>query len=168
MTRRTPLWIRGRSDDSFKADLRRPCLDRHEYFDNSIEALAVCQSLCVNCPVFQDCTRWTLANYDRQPYFTYAGMSERVRARINAGEPYYDWRRDWNKRHRRYTKRRADEIYRVRYRSGRSKRAQAKAEMPPCPICLNHLTVNRSGRDRDSHQRYHCTSCKKTFQGEQL
>ena len=157
----------GRSDDSFKADDRRPCIGRHEYFDDTIEALAVCQSLCVTCPVFQDCTRWTLANYDRQPYFTFAGMNERVRARINTGEPYYDWRRDWNRRY--YTRRKAAKSSRTRYKSGRGKRAQARAEMPPCPICLSHMTVTRYGRDQTTNcQRYHCATCKKTFKGEPL
>lgn len=167
MTRHTPLWVRGRSDDSFKTDLRRPCIDRHEYFDTTIEALAVCQSLCVTCPVFQDCTRWTLENYDRQPYFTYAGMPEQVRARINAGEPYYDWRREWNKRY--WTGRKTAKAYRLRSRSGQGKRAQAKAEMPPCPLCLTHLAVTRYGRDQTTNcQRYHCADCRKTFQGESL
>lgn len=163
MTARTPLWIRGRSDDSFKADDRRPCIGRHEYFDDTIEALAVCQSLCVTCPVFQDCTRWTLSNYDRDPYFIYAGLTQDVRGRIHAGlESYYDWRKDWRRTH--LTERVAARKLRASYLAGERKRAKAKTEMPHCPHCDHQDAVRRNGF-QDGHQRYHCRTCNKAFQG---
>jgi len=71
---------------------------RDLFFQESIEALAQCQGLCVKCPLFQDCTRWTLANYEALEFGIFAGLTEQVRARIFYGaEEYYDWRRDWHR-----------------------------------------------------------------------
>jgi len=166
--RRTPIWVRGQATDDFLADQRRPCIGRDEYFQESLEALEVCQGLCVRCPVFQDCTRWTLANYDRQPYYIFAGLTQDVRGRIHAGiEVYYDWRQEWRKAH--LTQRIAARKLRENYQAGERKRARAKAEMPPCPHCGERATVFRNGRqaNKPDRQRYHCRTCNKNFLEEE-
>lgn len=166
MTRRTPLWAFGQATSDFLDDSRRPCVGRHEYFQESLEALEVCQGLCVTCPVFQDCTRWTLANYDRQPYYIFAGLTQDVRGRIHAGlESYYDWRKDWHRTH--LTERVAARKLRASYQAGERKRAKAKTEMPHCPHCGHQDTVCRNGlqEDRQHRQRYHCRTCDKNFLG---
>jgi hypothetical protein len=141
------------------------------FFDPSIEALASCQGICFRCPVFRECTRWTLANYKDFPNGTFAGLTEDVRGRIHAGiESYYDWRRDWSKRH--WAERIAAKRLRESYRAGERKRIQAKAEMPLCPYCNQQETVSRNGRSVNSllpdRQRYHCRNCNRNFLGEEL
>jgi|SRR5215831_9827100 len=112
--RRPPLWLRGRYNRSFLEDPRRQCIGKRDlFFDDSIEALAACQALCVKCPVFQDCTRWALANYDALEFGTFAGLSEQVRRRIAEGvEEYYDWRRNWHRTN--YIRKLAKRKYRER------------------------------------------------------
>jgi|SRR6516162_10185182 len=171
MTRRVPLWVRGRATDDFLEDPRRLCIGREEFFQETLEALEVCQGLCVRCPVFQDCTRWTLVNYDRQPYFIFAGLTQDVRGRIHAGiENYYDWRQDWRKAH--LSERIAARKLRQNYKAGERKRTQAKVEMPPCPYCDQRDMVCRNGRQVNivlpDRQRYHCRTCNRNFQGEEL
>lgn len=119
MTRRTPLWSRGRVSGQFLSDPRRMCLGHEqEYFGETLEALAICQSLCVKCPVFEACTRYALF-YAGEPGMTdgiWAGLTPHVRAKITREEnpePYYDWRREWNRKN--YTRIRA----RARYRRER-------------------------------------------------
>ena len=176
MTRRTPLWVRGRLDPDFDLDPRRACLTptgrvNELYFDDTIEALAACQAICVRCPVFRDCTRWTLANYEDFPYGIFAGMTEDVRRRIHQSkEVYYDWRQEWNRRH--LNERIAARKLRENYQAGERKRAQAKTEMPLCPFCHQQATVSRNGRQVNlvlsDRQRYHCRTCNRNFLGEEL
>jgi hypothetical protein len=176
MSHRTPLWVRGTIAPDFFSDPRRACLTptgrpNDLYFDDSIEALAACQAICVTCPLFQDCTRWTLANYPDLPYGIFAGLSEHVRARINAGATqYYDWRREWNNRY--YNGRKTQAAQRRLLRSGNGKRHRGKADMPPCPHCGQTEHVCRNGRSinvtRPDRQRHRCTDCQKNFVGEEL
>jgi hypothetical protein len=176
MNRRTPLWVRGTISPDFVNDPSRGChtptgRPNNLFFDDSIEALAACQAICVTCPVFRDCTRWTLANYQDLPFGIFAGLSEHVRARIHAGtEQYYDWRRDWNRRY--YSGRKAQAAQRRLLRSGEGKRRRSKDTMPPCPhcgqtdhVCLNGRSINAKRPDR---QRHRCTDCKKNFLGGEL
>jgi hypothetical protein len=160
--RRPPLWIRGKPTDEFLADPRRRCIGKGDlYFDNSPDALAACRTLCAKCPLFQDCTRWALANFESIQFYTVAGMSQHVRARIHAGlVEYYDWRPDW---------RRATGLAMTYYKRGSGKLAQAKQEMPPCDRCESPVAVTRYGRDRRTgRQRYQCKRCDVRFLGEEL
>jgi hypothetical protein len=141
------------------------------YFDEGIEALATCQSICVRCPVFRDCTRWALANYENLEYGTFAGLTQDVRRRIYQGkETYYDWRQEWNRRH--WKARLAAKTLRERYLAGERKRSLAKTDMPPCPLCDQQDYVSRNGRQthrgQPDRQRYHCRNCNRNFQGEEL
>jgi hypothetical protein len=175
MTRRTPLWVRGQLDPDFINDPRRACITptgrpNEIYFDDSIEALAACQAICVRCPVFRDCTRWTLGNYHNLEFGTFAGLTEQIRRRIYEDkEIYYDWRQEWNRRH--WSERLAAKTLRDNYRAGQRKRG-SKAEMPPCPYCEQQDNVARNGRQANSvlpdRQRYHCRACNRNFQGEEL
>lgn len=174
MTRRTPLWVRGVLDPNFT--LQGACITptgrvNELYFDDSIEALEACQAICVRCPVFRDCTRWTLSNYENLEFGTFAGLSEHVRKRIYQGrETYYDWRQDWTRRH--WKERLAAKRLREGYRAGDRKRTRSKGEMPPCPFCEGHDCVFRNGRQArrtlPDAQRYHCRICNKNFLGEEL
>jgi hypothetical protein len=176
MTHRTPLWVRGEATPDFMDDSRRACITptgrpNDLYFDDTLEALAATQAICVTCPLFQDCTRWTLANYPDLPYGIFAGLNEHVRTRINAGtEQYYDWRQDWNRRY--YSGRMAQATWKRLRRSGNSKRHQSKATVPPCPYCEQTEHVCHNGRSvnatRPDRQRYRCTTCKRNFLGEEL
>jgi hypothetical protein len=172
----TPLWVRGIASPDFLSDPRREC-DTHTgrfndlFFDESIEALAGAQAICVRCPLFQDCTRWALAHYDELHYGTFAGLTADVRARIHAGvEQYYDWRRSWNKRY--YSQRKAQAVEKRFLRAGNGKRRQSKVNMPSCPHCeeIDHVCLNGRSRNitRPDRQRYRCTACKKNFLGEEL
>jgi len=176
MTRKTPLWVRGAPSPDFWDDPRRGCATptgrpNDLFFGDTIEDLAACQAICVICPLFQDCTRWTLANYSDLSDGIFAGLTEQVRARINAGiEPYYDWRREWNKRY--WSGRKAQAAQKRLLREGNGKRSQSKAVMPPCPhchandrVCMNGRSTNAKRADR---QRYRCTGCQRNFVGEEL
>lgn len=149
----TPLWVRGRPSPDFLSDPRRMCMGKWElFFSESVEALEACQSLCLKCPLFQDCTRWALTR-DLE-FGTFAGLTPGVRVKIRAGTPYYDWRRGWNQRNR---------------RKPPGKRSRGRGEMPPCVNCETPDKVVRYGRSRESNrQRYWCRTCRKTFLGEQL
>jgi hypothetical protein len=176
MTRRTPLWVRGQLDPDFINDPRRACITptgrlNEIYFDDTIEALAACQAVCVRCPVFRDCTRWTLGNYDNLEYGTFAGLTQDVRRRIYQGkEIYYDWRQEWNRRH--WKARLAAKTLRENYRAGQRKRSRSKDGMPLCPFCDQRASVSRNGRQTNSvlpdRQRYHCRTCNRNFLGEEL
>jgi len=138
---------------------------RDTYFDDSLEALEIAQSLCVRCPLFQDCTRWTLS----QPFHyledgIFAGLTPVVRMRILTGKvEYYDWRREWNRRH--FARKRA----RQRLRQVRGKRRAGKTVMPPCATCGSTDNVCRNGMNGPrTRQRYRCTDCQATFYGEEL
>jgi hypothetical protein len=168
MTRRTPIWVRGEATPDFLADPRRKCIGKQDLFfdESTIEAVLVCQGLCASCPVFQACTRWTLymARQEGNPleFGVFAGLTPRVRERIAAGQPYYDWRRDWHRS--RYTKIRASRIY----KTGRTSPDPRPAQ-PPCPYCGSPIHVRRHGRDRPTNrQRYQCSSCHTSFLGETL
>lgn len=166
MTRRTPLWVGIRPTADFLDDPRRGCMTpngrvNNLFFGEAIEDLAACQAICVRCPVFRDCTRWTLANYDALEFGIFAGLNEHLRERLHAGvEQYYDWRQDWIRKY--YSTARAKRLL----RAGLGKRAQAKEEMPPCPRCGAESVV-RNGR-QGRYQRYHCHGCNRNFQGERL
>lgn len=165
----TPLWVQGAISRDFLADPRRMCVGKRDlYFDDSIDALAACQALCFQCPVFQACTRWTLGNYRDLPFGTFAGLNENLRARLAAGtEEYYDWRQGYNRRN--HVRRKADEISRALWKNGRGKSSQKKLEMPPCVNCGLPDAVSRYGRDRDTNrQRYQCGACRIRFLGEEL
>ena len=152
----TPLWVRGRPSPAFLSDPRRMCIGKWElFFDESIEALAACQALCVKCALFQECTRWALTR-DLE-FGVFAGLTPQVRSRIRlTGEQYYDWRRGWSRRRR--TKNRIS-----------GKFSQGRREMPPCVNCGLPDRVVRYGRSRESNrQRYQCRACRKTFLGETL
>jgi hypothetical protein len=164
--RQPPQWLEGGRrpiNDDFKADPRCRCIGRQEYFDESVEALEVCQSLCVRCSLFQDCTRWTLENYERQPFFIYAGMTASVREKIWMGAvEYYDWRREWHKRY--HLAKRARKALKTKL----GKRTRKDAELPPCPYCRSPR-VHRNGRTPDkSKQRYRCNNCRFSFYQEAL
>jgi hypothetical protein len=169
MTVRTPLWYRGRATPDFLTDERRGCVGKRDlYFDESIEALAACQAICVICPVFQACTRWAMAQHreGNLEFGIFAGLTPHVRDKIVDGKThYYDWRREWNRRH--YVSRIAAQSSRAAYKAGRGKRAQAKAEMPLCRFCGQQDRVCRYGRDR-GHQRYRCYACRASFLGEEM
>jgi hypothetical protein len=122
------------------------------FFDESVEALAACQALCVTCPLFQDCTRYALT-HDLE-FGIFAGLTPGVRTKIRAGTPYVDWRRGWKNRQR---------------RTPPGKRAKGRGEMPPCVKCESQDRIVRYGRSRESNrQRYLCKTCRATFLGEEL
>ena len=83
---------------------------------------------------------------------------------------YYDWRQDWRKAH--LSERIAARKLRQNYKAGERKRIQAKVEMPPCPYCDQRDMVCRNGRQVNivlpDRQRYHCRTCNRNFQGEEL
>jgi len=166
---RIPLWYRGRATPDFLDSGRCACIGKRDlYFDESIEALAACQAICVTCPVFQACTRWTMQQHrlGKLEFGIFAGLTPHVRDKIVEGkEPYYDWRREWNRRN--YVPRIAADVSRRAYKAGRGKRMQAKAEMPLCPFCGVRNRVCRYGRDRD-RQRYRCYTCRLSFLGEEM
>lgn len=173
MTRRTPLWVHGRLDPYFAA--QGACLTstgrpNDLYFDDSLEALAACQAICVRCPVFRDCVRFSLRNYPDLEVGIFAGLTADVRKRIyQRKEVFYDWRQDWNKRH--WTERLAAKKLREQYKAGERKRARSKGDNPPCPFCEQQAPVARNGRQANSvttRQRYHCKSCNRNFLGEEL
>lgn len=162
--RQPPAWLDGGQapTDDFKMDPRCRCIGRQEYFDESVEALEICQSLCVRCPMFQDCVRWTLDNFDRQPYFIYAGMTANVRHKINDGEmDFYDWRQEWHRNA--HLAKRARKILKNKL----GKRTRKDAELPPCPYCRSPK-VQRNGRTPTDKQRYRCGNCRFSFYQEAL
>lgn len=166
---RIPLWYRGYATPDFLDDPRRGCIGKRDlYFDESIEALAACQAICVLCPVFQDCTRWSMEQHrlGNLEFGIFAGLTPHIRDKIVAGQKaYYDWRREWNRHH--YVHRIAADSSRRAYRAGRGKRKQAKAEMPRCVRCDSRERVCRYGRE-GSHQRYRCYACRLSFLGKEL
>jgi predicted RNA-binding Zn-ribbon protein involved in translation (DUF1610 family) len=144
----------GRFNDVFFPD------EGHE-----IQALADAQAICARCPVFQDCTRWTLANYPNLEFGIFAGLTPSVREKLWNGDiDYYDWRQDWAKRW--YVTHRAQLRAKRLLEAGQGKRAQAKANMPVCPHCGQNSTVCRNGTVRNK-QRYRCTDCNKNFSQEE-
>lgn len=169
MNTRTPLWSRGRATPDFLDDPRRGCIGKRDlYFDESIEALAATQAICVVCTLFEDCTRWAIQQHrlGHLEFGIFAGLTPHVRDKIVEGEKaYYDWRRDWNRRH--YVPRMAAGTYRRAYRAGQSKRKRAKAEMPLCVRCHSRERVCRYGRER-RRQRYRCYACRLSFLGEEF
>ena len=169
-TRQPPLWLRGEVSTNFHDDPRKMCRGkRDQFFDESIEGLAACQALCVVCPLFRDCTRWTLSQPVRDLEFgIFAGLTPHVRAQIASGKvEYYDWRQDWHRYH--YTKKLAAAKSRQIYKTGRGKAVRTRLSMPPCAYCDDPAGVVRYGRAREtSQQRYRCRSCRKTFLGERL
>lgn len=100
---RDPWWLHegDPNDESFLECHDRPCIGRWNlYFSKELVDVARCRQLCSNCPVFEDCVRWTLAHFDLIEFGTVAGMSEQQRRRIDEGtERFKDWRRHWS-RHR--------------------------------------------------------------------
>lgn len=174
MTRRTPLWVHGRLDPYFAVNgacLTSTGRPNEIYFDDTIEALEACQAICVRCPVFRDCTRYSLTHYNDLEFGIFAGLTAGVRKRIHEGkEVYYDWRQDWNKRH--WAEKLAAKKLREQYRAGERKRAKSKEDMTPCPFCEQQDTVSRNGRQPRSmqpdRQRYHCRGCNRNFLGEEL
>lgn len=177
MSRRIPLWVRGQVTTDFLDDPRRACITptgRYNdlFFGETIEALeTVRNQFCGVCPLYRDCTRWILANYEDLPYGIYAGLSEETRKRIFEGkERYYDWRPEWHKRY--FSAMKAAAAQKSMIRSGQGKRQIGKADMPPCPHCHQSEKVCRNGRSTNQHapdrQRYRCMDCKKNFLGEEL
>jgi hypothetical protein len=164
------LWVHtNEPTDLFKRDPRCMCIDHQDiYFSEKWEDFARCQALCVQCPLFKDCTRWTLANYPDLPFGTFAGMHQDLRARIYSGrEDYYDWRQDWNRRE--YVRKVSRAVNRRNQRQGVSKRARKTEELPPCPLCECSEAVTRWGRDRETNrQLYRCVDCRKQWRGEEL
>lgn len=170
----TPLWVHGVLDPDFA--LRGACLTstgrpNEIYFDDTLEALEACQAICVRCPVFRDCTRYTLGHYNDLEFGIFAGLTADVRRRIHQGrETYYDWRQDWTRRH--WRERLAVKKLKEQYKAGDRKRSRSKDGMPPCPFCEGRDCVFRNGRQVNSvlptRQRYHCRACNRNFQGEEL
>jgi len=165
--RQPPLWLKGGRrpiTDSFKRDPRCGCIGKRDlYFDDSMEALAVAQSICARCPLFQDCTRWTLDNLDGLEYGIFAGLTPHVRSKIADGEPYYDWRREWSRAHY------ARKLVRARGRKYPLGTTSRRRAVPVCVYCGSDASVWRNGRNAArTHQRYRCADCRKGFIGEEL
>jgi hypothetical protein len=178
MTTRTPLWYRGEASPDFMDSGRQACMIEggrinNLFFGEDIEALAGSQAICVRCPVFRECTRWTmyLSRLGLLEFGIFAGLTPEVRERLNAGvDRYYDWRPAWN---RRYSLRHLAEHKTKQLRKqGRGKRLQSKDNMPPCPYCHQTGTISLNGRStsrsQPDRQRYRCTDCHRNFLGEEV
>jgi uncharacterized protein YbaR (Trm112 family) len=164
-----PLWVYGGAKpatDDFKRNPRCNCIGRQEYFfSDDLSYRAIAQSLCATCPMLHPCTRWTLENFLFLPDGIFAGMDYEWRARIYSGkETYWDWAKGFN-RARKLT--RAN--YRKREQMGMAKRDQRLIEIPLCPRCQHNQDVVRRGRDKATdRQQYACTTCRRSFLGEEI
>jgi hypothetical protein len=166
-TKAQPLWLFGGSpdDDSHFYDERRKCLGQGAiYYSYEPENLAHARNLCAACPVYRQCVRYGLAHYDDIPNGIMFGLTEMQRRRISEGrDEFHDWRREWSRA--KYAAAITRAYDRRQQRQGKSKRAENRREIPPCPY--GHEGVRRAGLE-DDRQLYRCKECGATFIGEEL